>query len=110
MASPAPLPLPPQVPAADPEALRAALPSALREEFDAEWVLVLDRAKQSHSLREIHDLLNKWQHTAAMELREPGSYGRVLEKAAQIEAAGGRTTGVSIEDMRALIQQRLQAG
>ncbi|GAB0103064.1 hypothetical protein JMUB6875_20360 [Nocardia sp. JMUB6875] len=110
MATPVPLPHPPQIPAADPEALRAALPAALREEFDAEWVQVLDRAKQSHSLREIHDLLSKWQHTAAMEIRDPGSYQRLLEKAAQIEAAGGRSTAVSIEDMRALIQQRLQAG
>lgn len=105
-----PLPRPPHIPAADPEALRAALPATLRDEFDAEWVQVLDRAKQSHSLREIHDLLNKWQHTAVMELRDPGSYQRLLEKAAQIEAASGRTTSVSIEDMRAQIQQRLQAG
>ncbi|MFE3195066.1 DUF6247 family protein [Nocardia sp. NPDC059240] len=109
MATPVPLPPPPQIPAADPEALRAALPTALREEFDAEWVRALDRAKQSHSLAEIHDLLNKWQHTAVMEMRESGSYQRLLEKGAQIELAGGRTTAVSIEDMRALIQQRLQA-
>ncbi|WP_330179032.1 DUF6247 family protein [Nocardia sp. NBC_01503] len=110
MATPVPLPHPPQIPAADPEALRAVLPVALRDEFDAEWARVLDRAKQSHSLEEIYDLLNKWQHTAVMESRHPGSYLRLLEKAAQIEAAGGRTTAVSIEDMRTQIQRRLQTG
>ncbi|MFI9505376.1 DUF6247 family protein [Nocardia sp. NPDC052566] len=104
-----PIPDPPPIPAADPEALRTALPAVLRDTFDTEWVQVLDRAKQSHSLREIHELLNKWQHTAAMELRAPGSYQRLLDKAAQIESAGGRSSGVSIEDMRALIQRRMQA-
>ncbi|MGW5108787.1 DUF6247 family protein [Nocardia sp. NPDC004123] len=107
MATPVPLPQPPQISAGDPETLRVALRPALRDELDAEWVQVLDRAKQSHSLREIHDLLNKWQHAAVMELRDLGSYQQLLEKAAQIEAAGGRTTTVSIEDMRAQIQQRL---
>lgn len=110
MASPLPPSEVPQDPAAEPEVLWAVLPVELRDEFDGEWGRVLDRAKESHSLEEVHDLLNKWQHTAAMELRSPGSYGRVLEMAAQIEVAGGRATAMSVEDMRALIEQRLRGG
>ncbi len=45
-----------------------------------------------------------------MEKREPGSYQRMVDKAVRIEADGGRTTGVSIEDVRSLITLRLQAG
>ncbi|MBF6239935.1 DUF6247 family protein [Nocardia otitidiscaviarum] len=110
MASPAPLPRPSQVPAAEPEALRSVLSAALREEFDAEWEVALERAKQSHSLAGIRSLLNKWQHTAVMEQRDPGSYRRMLDKAADIEAAGGRASAISVDDLRALIARRLQAG
>ncbi|AFU04218.1 DUF6247 family protein [Nocardia brasiliensis] len=97
-------------PAAEPKALRAALTPDLRAEFDREWDLVLEQAKKSHTLEEIHALLNKWQHTVVMEKRDPGSYQRMVEKAARIEAGGGRTTGVSIEAVRSLITRRLQAG
>lgn len=100
----------PSVPAAEPRALRSALTPELRAVFDREWDLVLDQAKQSHSLEDIHALLNKWQHTAVMEIREPGSYQRVLDKAAKIQADGGRTTGVSIDEIRAAMLHRLQAG
>lgn len=96
-------------PTAEPRALRAALGPELRAEFDREWDLALEQAKKSHTLEEIHGLLNKWQHTAVMEKREPGSCQRIVEKAARIEADGGRSTGVSIEDVRSLITDRLQA-
>ncbi|MEU7138315.1 DUF6247 family protein [Nocardia sp. NPDC046473] len=98
------------VPAAEPNALRAALPPELRAEFDREWDVVLEQAKKSHTLEEIDALLNKWQHTAVMEIREPGSYQRMLDKAERIQADGGRKTGVSIDDVRRLITRRLQAG
>lgn len=98
------------VPAAEPQALRAALTPELRAEFDREWDLVLEQAKESHTLEDIHALLNKWQHTAVMEIREPGSYQRLLDKAARIQADGGRTTDVSIDDVRVLLAHRLQAG
>lgn len=97
-------------PTTEPKALRAALSPELRAEFDREWDLVLEQAKKSHTLEEIHALLNKWQHTAVMEKREPGSYQRMVDRAARIEADGGRTTDVSIEDVRSLITRRLQAG
>ncbi len=46
-------------------------------EFDREWEIVLDRVKQSRDLADLHELLNKWRHTAYMELRDPGSYDGV---------------------------------
>ncbi|QLY33378.1 hypothetical protein H0264_15110 [Nocardia huaxiensis] len=111
MASPASLPSSPQdVPAADPAAIRAALTPALLAEFDQEWAIVLDRAKESHELTGVFDLLNKWQHIVVMERRSPGTYFGLLAKAEQILQAGGSRESVSIEDHRAAIQQRLQAG
>ena len=100
--APAPGPLP-----SDPQAIRACLPPALAAEFDSEWEIVLERAKQSKDLAEVHDLLNKWRHTAYMETRDPGSYYRILAKAEQIMRTGHNPDAVSIEDMQALIGQRL---
>jgi Family of unknown function (DUF6247) len=44
------------------------LTPALAAEFDREWETVLDRVKQSRDLVDLHELLNKWQHTAYMEM------------------------------------------
>jgi hypothetical protein len=71
-------------PPADPAAIRASLTPTLAAEFDREWDIVLDRVKQSKDLTNLHELLNKWQHTAYMEARDPGSYYRMLAKAEQI--------------------------
>jgi len=54
------------------------LTSALAAEFDSEWDIVLERAKQSKDLAGVHDLLNKWRHTAYMEMRDPGSHHQML--------------------------------
>ncbi|MFB8003583.1 DUF6247 family protein [Nocardia sp. NPDC056000] len=97
------------VPPADPGAIRAALTPTLVAEFDREWNLVLEQAKQTHALTEVFDLLNKWQHIVVMEWRSPGSYFGVLAKAEQIQRAGGRAETVTIEEHRAAIQRRLQA-
>lgn len=108
MAAPHSDPAHAHVPAADPTALRAALTPELRAVFDREWELVLEQAKQSHSLEDIHSLLNKWQHTAVMEIRDPGSYQRILDKAARILAQGGNPDGRSLEEMLDLIERRRQ--
>jgi hypothetical protein len=97
----------PVPPPADPQAIRACLTSALAAEFDAEWELVLEHAKQSKDLAEVHDLLNKWRHTAYMEMRDPGAYYRMLAKAEQITRTGRNPDAASFEDMQALIRQRL---
>jgi hypothetical protein len=77
-------------------------------EFDREWEIVLERAKQTKDLAGVHDLLNKWRHLAYAELKEPGSYYRLLATAAHTLATGKAPPGsVSGEDMKALIRQRL---
>ena len=109
MTSPAaPLPdLAPTLPSPDPQAIRAFLASALAAEFDSEWDIVLERAKQSKDLAGVHDMLNKWRHTVYMEMRDPGSYHRMLAKAEQIMRTGRNSDAVPFEDMQELIRQRL---
>ncbi|MGH3908730.1 MAG: DUF6247 family protein [Pseudonocardiaceae bacterium] len=109
MASPAAsVPNPaPGPPPSDPQAIRAALPPALVAEFDREWDLVLERAKQSKDLAGVHDLLSKWRHTAYQEMREPGSHTRMLAKAEQILRTGHNPDAVAFEDMQAVIRARL---
>jgi Family of unknown function (DUF6247) len=84
--SPVPVPVPPP---AEPKAIRGCLTPTLATELDHEWEIVLDRVKQSRDLADLHELLNKWRHTAYMEMREPGSYYRMLGKAEHILHTGG---------------------
>ncbi|MGI8816444.1 MAG: DUF6247 family protein [Pseudonocardia sp.] len=76
-----PTPVPP--PSA-PRAIRACLAPMPAAEFDREWEIVLDRVTQARDLADLHELLNKWRHTAYMELRDPGSYDRMLSRAERI--------------------------
>jgi len=72
MASPAaalpsdhePVPPPP-----DPQAIRAYLTPDVAAEFDAEWEIVLDKAKASKDLTPVHELLAKWRRFAYAELK-----------------------------------------
>jgi hypothetical protein len=108
MASPAtPVPDPASPPPSDPQAIRACLTPTLAAEFDSEWEIVLERAKQSKELAGVQDLLSKWRHTAYLEMRDPGSYYRMLAKAEQITRTGHNPNAVSFEDMQALLRQRL---
>ncbi|MGH3833808.1 MAG: DUF6247 family protein [Pseudonocardiaceae bacterium] len=102
-ALPEPVPVPPPP---EPQAIRACLPPALAAAFDREWEIVLDRVKQSMNLADLHELLNKWRHTAYMEMRDPGSYYRMLGKAEQIMRIGGNPGAVPFEEMQALICRR----
>ncbi len=94
-------------PKADPVAIRACLSPRLVAEFDAEWESVLEQAKASKDLAGVHKLLQKWRHLANAELRDPGSYFRLLAKAEQIMRTGENPTAGSFEDMQALIRERL---
>ena len=93
-------------PPSDPQAIRACLTPTLVAEFDREWEIVLDRVKQSKDLADLQELLNKWRHTVYMEMREPGSYYRMLGKAEQILRTGRNPDAVPSEDMQELIAQR----
>lgn len=111
MASPGALPAdstdPTGPPPAEPRAIRACLTPTLAAEFDHEWEVVLDRVKESKDLTNLRELLNKWRHTAYMEMRTPGSYYRMLAKAEQIQRSGRNPEATSFEDMQALIKGRL---
>lgn len=67
---------------------------------------MLDRVKQSMDLADLHAPLNKWRHTAYLEMREPGSYDRLLGKAEHILRAGGNPDAVPFDEMQALIRRR----
>jgi len=107
MASPAtPLPAP-APPPPDAQAIRACLTSALAAEFDSEWETVLERAKQSKDLAGVQDMLSKWRHTAYLEMRDPGAYYRMLAKVEQITRTGRNPDAVPLEDLQALLRQRM---
>lgn len=91
----------------DPRAIRACLPAGLAAEFDREWELVLEQAKQSQELAGVYELVAKWRHTAHLEAGQPGAYGRLLGKAEQIRRAGHNPDAGSVEDLRSLIRDRL---
>ncbi|GLY63754.1 hypothetical protein Atai01_03730 [Amycolatopsis taiwanensis] len=76
-------------------------------EFDAEWERALDRAKQSHDLAEVYELLHKWRHLAHSEQAAPGTYFRLLGKSEQITSTGQNPDAAPLEDMQAVIRQRL---
>lgn len=91
----------------DPASIRAALTPTLRGEFDREWDVVLDEAKESKDLGRVHNLLHKWRHIAAGEAEEPGRYYRVLAKAEQIIRAGGNPDAQPADDVMRLIAERI---
>jgi hypothetical protein len=69
--------------------------------------LVLDRTKASKSLDEIRDLLARWRGIASAEVREPGSHGRMLAKASHILATSEHSGARTLEDLQAVIGERL---
>jgi hypothetical protein len=94
-------------PQPEPQAVRACLTPDVAAEFDAEWEIVLDKAKASKDLAPVHELLAKWRHFAYAELRDPGSYFRLLATAARTLATGQAPAGsISGDGMKALIRQR----
>ena len=108
MASPSAVPADPTgPPPAEPQVIRACLSPTLAAEFDHEWEVVLDRVKKSKDLTSLHELLNKWRHTAYMEMRDHGSYHRMLAKAEQIQRTGHNPAAASFADMQALLKERL---
>lgn len=67
----------PAPPAAEPAAIRSTLSPRLAAVFDAEWEVVLDKAKESKDLAGVHDLLHKWRLIAHAEMTDPGWYFRL---------------------------------
>ncbi|QUH05704.1 hypothetical protein HUO13_01220 [Saccharopolyspora erythraea] len=94
-------------PPSDAASIRACLTPRVAAEFDAEWEQALDRAKQSHDLTGVYELLHKWRHLAHAEQTAPGAYFRLLAKAEQITSTGENPDAAPLEDMQAVIRQRL---
>jgi hypothetical protein len=84
----------PPAPSPEPRAIRACLTPDVAAEFDREWEIVLDQAKQDQDLEPVHDLLATWRHFAYAELKAPGTYFRVLATAAQTLATAKPRPGV----------------
>ncbi|MFC9250663.1 DUF6247 family protein [Amycolatopsis thailandensis] len=97
----------PRPPEADAASIRRCLSPRLLMDFDAEWSLVLDQAKESKSLKAVHGLLRKWQAIAYGELQDPGSHYRMLGKAERILQTGDHLGEVPARELHALIGERL---
>jgi hypothetical protein len=103
-----------RVPAADPAAIRACLPTAVAAEFDRNWEAVMDRAKAEQDLTLVHDFLARWRIMAHAEMTDAGSYFRLMEQAdrAVEDARVGRASGgerVPGAQIKAMISARLAA-
>ncbi len=58
----------------------------------------------------MHELLHKWRHFAYAELKNPGTYVRMLATAARTLATGKAPEGsISGEEMKAQIRQRTRS-
>jgi hypothetical protein len=55
----------------------------------------------------VHALLVKWRHVDHAELKEPGSYFHLLAEAERITRTGKNPNAVPIEEVTALISERL---
>jgi len=98
----------PVPPPADPQAIRACLTQLVAAEFDAEWDIVLEQAKQAKDLTPIHELLRKWRSIAYTELTDPGSYFMLLAKATRRLATGEEPEGsLSGEEIKVRLIERL---
>jgi Family of unknown function (DUF6247) len=106
MATPAARAPEPTLPPADATTIRACLPPDVMAVFDREWEFVLDQAKQSKDLSEVHLLLRKWRFYAAEELKQPGWYDALQAKIERILRTGENPGAVTWEDMQALLAAR----
>jgi hypothetical protein len=101
---PFPDPVPPP---AEPGAIRACLTGQMLAAFDKEWDFVLDEAKQTHNLGSVQEMLASWRLMAYTELKDPGSYARMMAKVELIQRTGRNPDAVPVEAVREQIRQRL---
>ncbi|MRH93207.1 hypothetical protein GFY24_38305 [Nocardia sp. SYP-A9097] len=102
----------PYVPDADPVSIRACLPADVAAAFDRDWDTMMDQAKRSRDITLIHSFLSVWRIRAALEVAEPGSFFRAIEKAeGALERRlrdGTPPDSVSGEVIKAKIAERLR--
>lgn len=88
---------------AAPHDIRAALLPEDRSRFDEAYATALEAARESLDLSELFRTLEQWRRTALLQ-RDPGNYGRVVRRAAEL------LTGESLPDDEPLVESRAKAG
>jgi len=103
-ASPVPV-LPPDT---TPAAIRDALIEEERVEFERAYRQALAEAAETLDLTRVLDVLRAYHRIAWLTQRQgPVAHRRMLDKAAEILRTGRNPDAVPIEDVQALINQRL---
>jgi len=80
------------VPAAETAAIRSALNPTLHADFDCEWMIVLDRAKDGKEMSGVLELLIKWRHIAATDTMGARSIISIAGRG-RADSAGGYQSG-----------------
>ncbi len=103
-ASPVPV-LPPDT---TPAAIRDALIDEERAEFESAYREALAEAAEILDLTRVLEVLRNYHRIAWLTQRQgPEAHRRMLDKAAEIMRTGQNPDAVPIEDVKALISQRL---
>lgn len=89
-----------------PRAIRAVLLPEEAGDFDREWRAALARAAETLDLTEVFDTLERWQRIARSTQADPQAHRRMLATAARLRA-GEDVPSVGVDEVRALISQRL---
>ncbi|HEX4703137.1 MAG TPA: DUF6247 family protein [Pseudonocardiaceae bacterium] len=101
-------PVPVLPPDTTPAAIRDALIDEERLAFERAYQDAMEDAKRTMDLSRVLDVLRNYHRIAWMtRMQGPEAHRRMLDKAAEILRTGGNPTGVSAEDVRALINERL---
>lgn len=91
-----------------PAAIRDALIDEERAEFERTYRQALAEAAETLDLNRVLDVLRNYHCIAWLTQRQgPEAHRRMLDKAAEIMRTGKNPDAVSIEDIKALISQRL---
>jgi uncharacterized protein DUF6247 len=101
-------PVPALPPDTTPAAIRDALIDEERAEFERAYQEAMAEAARTLDLTRVLDVLRNYHRIAWLTQRHgPEAHRRMLDKAAEIMRTGRNADAVPIEDVKALISQRL---
>ncbi|MPZ00719.1 MAG: hypothetical protein GEU97_22635 [Actinophytocola sp.] len=102
-------PVPTLPPDTSPAAIRDALIDEERAEFEQAYQEAMAEAAETLDLTRVLNVLRSYHRIATLTQRQgPRAHRRMLDKVAEIQRTGQNPDGVSIEEVRALIDQRLR--